>query len=310
MTRTAVRPLMLGAVAVVLLFAWLGTVQSPARDYSLDALAQRHVDRGLRRALLTFATARTLEGILSVAQASAIAVEPAGIGVQLSPGQALRPLNDLVGQFAELTLMASIAFGAMDILLRIGSHWAVSLALSVAAVGWAAHRWRSVNPPPRLTKALVVLLLFRFAVPVVSLANEGIYAAFMADSYADNQRAIEATSVQLEEAPPAKNDPRTSAKSNNIWDWVQSRIRGGSDAEAKAKAEPGMLDRLREWVAQKGDVGTRLKNLVQAGENLTERIVRLMVVFVLQTLVIPLLLAWALVRGTAAFLQVPTRSSG
>jgi hypothetical protein len=63
-------------------------------------------------------------------------------------------------------------------------------------------------------------------------------------------------------------------------------------------------------VAQKGDVGTRLKNLVQAGENLTERIVRLMVVFVLQTLVIPLLLAWALLRGTRAFLQVRTRSSG
>lgn len=302
------RPLMLGVVAVVLLFAWLGTVPAPARQYSLDAHAQRHVDRGLKRALLTFATARTLEGILSVAQATAVAVEPAGVGVQLSPGQALRPLNDLVGQFAELTLMASIAFGAMEILLRIGSHWAVSLALSVAAVGWAAYRWRNVDPPRRLAKALVVLLLIRFAVPVVSLANEGIYAAFMADSYAENQRAIEATSVQLEEAPPAKGDSGTSAKASGIWDWVQSRIRGASDADAKA--EPGMLDRLRAWVAQKGDVGTRLTSLAQAGEHLTERIVRLMVVFVLQTLVIPLLLAWALLRGTAALLGFRTTSSG
>lgn len=308
MTRTAMRPLMLGAVIVVLLFAWLGAAPAPARQYSLDAHAQRHVDRGLKRALLTFATARTLEGILSVAQATAIAVEPAGVGVQLRPGQALRPLNDLIGQFAELTLMASIAFGAMEILLRIGSHWAVSLALSVVAVGWAAYRWRNVDPPPWLAKALVVLLLFRFAVPVVCLANEGIYAAFMADSYAENQRAIEATSVQLEEAPPAKGDSGTSAKSNGIWDWVQSRIRGAPDADAKA--EPDMLDRLREWVAQKGDVGTRLANLAQAGEHLTERIVRLMVVFVLQTLVIPLLLAWALLRGTAALLQFRTKSSG
>ena len=188
-----------------------------------------------------------------------VAVEPAGVGVQLSPGQALRPLNDL-------------------------------------------------DPPPRLAKALVVLLLFRFAVPVVSLANEGIYAAFMADSYAENQRAIEATSVRLEEPQPAKSDSGTSAKSSGIWDWVQSRIRGASDADAKA--EPGMLDRLRAWVAQKGDVGTRLTSLAQAGEHLTERSVRLMVVFVLQTLVIPLLLAWALLRGTAALLGFRTTSSG
>ena len=306
MTNTSMRPLMLGAVAVALLFAWLGTVDMPARQYSLDAHAQRYVDRGLKRALLTFATARTLEGVISVAQAAAIAVEPAGVGVQLSPGQALRPLNDLVGQFAQLTLMASIAFGAMEVLLRIGSYWPISLALSVAAVGWAAYRWRNVEPPAWLAKAVVVLLLFRFAVPVVSLGNEAVYAAFMADSYTENQRAIQATSVQLEETPSAPRNSGTSAKSIAIWDWVQSRVRGVPDP---AKAEPGMLDRLRDWVAQNGDVGSRLENLMQAGEHLTERIVRLMVVFVLQTLVIPLLLAWALLRGTAALLQVGTRSS-
>jgi hypothetical protein len=34
-----------------------------------------------------------------------------------------------------------------------------------------------------------------------------------------------------------------------------------------------------------------------------------MVIFVLQTLVIPLLRAWALLRGTAALLKARTRSS-
>jgi hypothetical protein len=302
---------MLVAVAFVALFAWLGTLHTPARQYSLDAYAQHYVDQGLKRALLTFATARSLEGIMSVAQATAIAFEPAGVGVQVGPGQLIRPLNDLVGQFAELTLIASIVFGVMDILLRIGSHWVVSLALSFAAVNWATYRWRAIQPPAWLAKALLVLLLIRFAVPVVSLGNEAVYAAFMAESYVENQGAIQTTSKQLEDSvsakndSPAKKDTLAEAKSGGIWDWMRFKIGGRRDAESMP--EPGVLQRIEEWAAQKVDVGARLKNLVQAGEALTERIVRLMVVFVLQTLVIPLLLAWALVRGAGAFFQVRAR---
>ena len=65
------RPLLLVAVAIVLAFAWLKP---------LEIAATHQVDAGLKRALVSFATARALNAIISVAQGTEIAVEPAGVG--------------------------------------------------------------------------------------------------------------------------------------------------------------------------------------------------------------------------------------
>ncbi|MDP3310281.1 MAG: hypothetical protein Q8S56_04865, partial [Polaromonas sp.] len=56
----------------------------------------------------------------------------------------------------------------------------------------------------------------------------------------------------------------------------------------------GMLDRMKGWLAENADVRARFEELKQAAEQATEHIIRLIVVFLLQTLVIPLLLLWAL----------------
>ena len=58
-----------------------------------------------------------------------------------SVGQALRPINDLVSQFAELMLAASVAFGVMKVMIAIGSFWPVSLLLSIFVVAWSWFRW-------------------------------------------------------------------------------------------------------------------------------------------------------------------------
>src|SRR5512139_1881714 len=110
-----------GLLVVAVVFAWLGTASSPLRQYSLDESAQVYVDQGLKRALVTFATARTLNAVLSLAQGTQVSAQPLGVGVQVGLGQLLRPINEIVGQFADLMLAACIAFGAMEILIRVGS---------------------------------------------------------------------------------------------------------------------------------------------------------------------------------------------
>src|ERR1035437_9472915 len=113
-------------LAIVLAFAWLKP---------LENASTQQIDAGLKRALVSFATARALNAIISVAQGTGVAVEPAGVGVTFAPGQVLRPINELVAQFAELMLAASVAFGVMKVLITMGSYWVVSLLLSVFAVG-------------------------------------------------------------------------------------------------------------------------------------------------------------------------------
>jgi len=62
-----------------------------------------------------------------------------------------------------------------------------------------------------------------------------------------------------------------------------------------------MVDKITDWVSKKADIKPHLESLKQTVEQTTERMIRLMVIFLLQTLVLPLLLLWVLwgiVRGT------------
>ena len=88
-----------------------------------DSIATEKIDAGLKRALVSFATARGLNAAISVLQGTNIAVEPAGIGVTLAPGEVLDPLNDLIESFSNLMLIASVSFGIQHVLISIGGHW-------------------------------------------------------------------------------------------------------------------------------------------------------------------------------------------
>lgn len=298
-------------VAVVL--AWLGTANSPLRRYSLDDSAQVYVDQGLKRALVTFATARTLNAALSLAQGTQISAQPLGVGVQVGLGQLLRPINEIVGQFADLMLAACIAFGAMEILIRVGSHWSVTLALSALAVLYLAYRWRGTAVPFGLGKVLAVLLLVRFAIPAVSIATDVIYRTFMAEDYLASQQAIALSTDRIrQEAPAQSSQGPPTRKNEECWmlpDWLCKKLEGGSSVEQKVdpKAEPGLLDRVKGAVLV--DLPGRIGKLGEVAESMTEHVVKLMVVFLLQTLVVPLALGWALLRGVGMLLQARPRSA-
>lgn len=260
------RLLLLAGLLALVLGAWLAP---------LDAPAQAQVDAGLKRALISFASARALNGVISVAQGTEMSVQPLGVGVTLAPGQLLDPVNDLVEQFANLMLMASVAFGVQKVLLIMGSHWGLSAALSLAAVAWGVWAWRQRQAPRALSGVLVALLMLRFALPLATLGSDQLWQRFLADDYAASQQAMDRATGQVEQLNPP----------------VQS-----------GQAQPGWLDRLKGWVANNGDLKARFDRLQQAAEQATEHIIKLMVVFLLQTLVMPLGLMWALLALARAAL--------
>ena len=148
------------SVAALILCSWLAP---------LDSTAIQQVDAGLKRALVSFATARALNAVISVAQGTDVSVQPIGFGVNFTPGQLLDPVNDLVEQFSNLMLAASIAFGVQKVLIGIGAYWLISLVLTTVAIGWAWLYFRQQQPPVWLSRMLVVLLMIRFAIPMVTI---------------------------------------------------------------------------------------------------------------------------------------------
>ena len=63
---------------------------------SVDRFAETEYQALFQRALVTFALARTLNGVISAVQGTELALQPAGVGVTLTPGEILDPVNDLV----------------------------------------------------------------------------------------------------------------------------------------------------------------------------------------------------------------------
>lgn len=249
----------------------------------MDAPAMTQVDAGLKRALVSFASARALNGLLSVLQAAQVDIQPAGIGVTLSPGQLLAPVNELVKHFADLMLLACVAFGIQKVLISISGYWVVSGALTVVALAWTACHFRQSHAPRWLSSALVLMLMLRFAIPVAMLGTDALSQKFLTADYTAAQSAIDATTSKAEKVK-APEPPTTDSKS-----W---------------------LPQMSNWIPSLSEVKERYTKMLQAIEQSTEHIVKLIVVFLLQTLLLPLLLVWALLGIARASVAPPRRLPG
>ena len=254
------RSLLILGLAVVLGCAWLAP---------LDSIASRYAEAGLKRALVSFATARTLNAVISVVQGTQVAVQPGGVGVTFTPGQALDPVNDLVEQFSLLMLAASVSFGVQIALIKFGAYWGVSLALTLVALAWAWSLWRRPPANPWLTRFLVALLLLRFAMPLVALGSEAGFHLFLEDDYVAGQASIELSTGQVSRLSALSTEP---------------------------PADESVGDRMKRWWTQGTDVRKKFEELKEVAGRTIEHIIKLIVVFVLQTLVLPLLLLWLLLK--------------
>lgn len=272
MARLARLTLLTLVLVSMLLGSWIGTLDQPATN---------QVDAGLKRALISFATARALNGAISVVQGTQVDFTPMGVGVTLAPGQILAPINELVGNFADLMLAASVAFGIQKFLIAMSSYWPISLLLSGAAVAWLVCRVRQVQPARWLSTLLVVLLMLRFAIPVVLLASDALSQTFLAADYAASQQAVDRITGQV------------------------ARLEGPVAPAAEA---PGMFGRIKQWMPDSADVKAYFGRLQQFAEQATEHMVKLMVIFVLETLLIPLLLLWGLFALLRGAVDMPARA--
>ena len=92
-----------------------------------DDTSGEYADEAFKRALVTFAIARGLNGVISVAQGTEVAVEPGGVGVNFTVGQILDPINDLVEQFSSVMLVAASSLGLQNVLLGMSGWWGINL---------------------------------------------------------------------------------------------------------------------------------------------------------------------------------------
>jgi len=240
----------------------------------LDVPATKLVNEGFKRALVSFGTARALNAAISAVQGTEVAIQPMGVGVTFTPGQLLDPVNDLVENFSSLMMAACIAFGIQKFLISIGSNWIISLLLTVSAIGWGWFYLRQQQPFRWLSRLLVILLMIRFAIPVITIGTDFLFKKYLNAEYTVNQQAISQASSQVKAFKPS------AAMKVEDKSWL---------AMAKDSAQV-IVSKSKEAF----NFEAYVQKLKQTTESWTEHIINLIVIFLLQTLVIPVLLIWAL----------------
>ncbi|MCB1715588.1 MAG: hypothetical protein KDK04_21320 [Candidatus Competibacteraceae bacterium] len=274
---------LLGTLFLSILFAL-----SAALAYSgyLDNKGTEYADQALGRALLAFGIARGLNGVISVAQGTEVAVQPAGIGVNFTPGQILDPVNDLIERFSWIMLAASASLGVQKTLLLIASwpyfnHVLSAVFAAFALLVWAPL-WRSQAGRFLLRFALIFVFM-RFAVPLMAISSEWVFDEFLQPQYQEATAELEATAQNI----------------GRINQAAQEAITGQED--------PSLLDKAKRFyqsAASTFDIDGRIEQYKAAATETSQYAINLVVVFVFQTIVFPMLFLWLLWQLSKSLLRL------
>ncbi len=241
----------------------------------MDQRASADYDELFQRAFVTFALARTINGVISVVQGTEVALQPAGVGVTLTPGQILDPVNDLVERFSWIMMGATISLGVQNVLLDISAWWVIQILFAALAAWMMVRVWypgQDSRLQRTLLKRVFLLMLFiRFAVPVMLIANDLLYQQFLEQRYQQSTEIIAEAGRELEQ------------------------IKEEASVEESQDTDESMLDSItRAWssTVESIDLSGRLKRMQAQAADVIEHLIQLSVVFVLQTALLPVAFLW------------------
>ncbi len=240
-------------------------------NQTVDTSSKQYIDKAFNRALITFGLAKTLNGVISVAQGTEIAIQPAGIGINLTPGQILDPVNDLVERFSWIMLASTTSLGIQKIFLTM-SVWPefnyfltffISLGLIVLLLKTKKHYQLRIF----ILRTSILLVILRFAVPLTGLVNESIYHVFLENEYITSTESLESTAEQIGELNENEQFNQPDVRKKSVWESAKDFYNSTSE----------MLD-----------ISKRIEKYKQAATETTHHVVNLIIVFIFQTIIIPL----------------------
>ncbi|MEM7359682.1 MAG: hypothetical protein AAF431_11340 [Pseudomonadota bacterium] len=256
-----------------------------AQFNTVDKAGLQHTEEGLNRALVTYGISRGLNGVISVVQGTEVAIEPVGVGMTFTPGQILDPVNDLIERFSTVVLVSGTAFGIQRVFLEITSAPLFSITVSLLVILALGLAWFGGKVSPQVKqavfKAAIVFLIVRFSIPVMAIVGESFYKYFLEPQFQESSQQLLSTTEQLQD--------------------IQADVESDADISgSKAGEEKSFLDSARELyrsATNSLNLDQHLEDFKAAAENISEHAIKLIVVFVFQTIIVPLGSLWLILKA-------------
>jgi len=265
---------------------------------ALDNVSHRYSEQALTRALATFAVARTLNGVISVAQGTEVALEPGGVGVMLTPGEILDPVNDLIERFSGVMLIAASSIGLQLILLEILSWWLVTAVLVALLAIWLAAIW---SPGFREGKAVqwsirvaLIVTVLRFAVPVITIGSNVLFDLFLLSKQEASATELSASASDLKaiSSDSGQAQPERSPDSSGVTDdGLFEAPDIGAMAESLKSTVADLYEDAADWLSST-KMTSPIRQLQERAADMTSHIINLIAIFLLQTVILPVGFLW------------------
>lgn len=246
--------LIICAALVALLLNWLPGLDDAAKTYLADAITDN---------LIIFATARSLNAIISVIQSVELSIS-LGAGVAVHLGELLDPLNDLIERFSGFVLYGLAGLGLQKLVLVATSSLFMKVVTTLAIVGGLSLWLLKPGSHPWLPRLVLLLLLVRFAFVV-----EVGFIAALDKLYFDAQKEQAHSALQL-----------AQESLSNLSEQYQQEI-----------ASKGFVSGT--WEAAGNLLGSEEQDGIT--ELTASAVVELIVITLVRGLLLPLLFIWALI---------------
>lgn len=244
-----------------------------------------YLDNWTAKSITTFAIAKSINAGLSVVEDSELQLAV----VNVAAGEVVQPLNDMIEKVSSVALASAVSLGIQKMLMQIGAWAGLTWFLTASMVCWLVVIWVDSSTLRRLAWGLLLLaLVARFLIPAAVLTTGYVGDRFMESAYADAQHELE----QLD----------AEAKKANVLEAADAGSEDTGFFEAAAKAAAALTE-----VPER--VSALISRLASQADIYNEVAITYIVVFIVQTMLMPILILWGLIK-LLGYLLSPAAMAG
>lgn len=240
-------------LAALLFFSVFVITKPEMRKTVLVEITTEYLDTNMERTAVSFAVSRGVNALVSFLQDADLEMG-VGVSAQFSPGEFLDPLNDMVERFSWLMLLCFTVIGVEKILFEIFQSIGFLLLAFSSLFFLLCIWWEKVFKYSKIFVKLVFLgLILILWIPAQAVIGDTIHNNYLKSDYEQAQTFLK------------QHDSKKEIESTSWFGDMKNML----------------------------SVKERVKNLKNAAEEYYDKIMNLIVIFTLESIILPLITLFA-----------------
>lgn len=236
----------------------------------IDNMTISYIDSSINKAIIAFTSARGINAIISMLKSSTVNLTPAGVGASISIGQVLDPVDDIIENLSNILLLSIVSLGIQRFLIEIAPFISFNIFLNLGLI-----LLFFLIIIKNLRKSFLFNLAIKFF--IVALVIEFILPFFVFIDWTTNKLFFE---KEYESARYTLNE--TNEELTATYGAIFST--------------KGVIEGFKNFLKKENNGKNFIEQLKDSAEKIIESSLKLILIFILDTVIIPLFFLWLLYK--------------